>query len=112
MRTFIPEFCSFSHPKPCGWALVLVVGQCLSCRFLVASMHQDSLSAPCLHGLSLAAAHVLHCACSMDKLYDLMVMGLKYQLLCCCQTSELLQVGQELLRIYSPTALHTGRLSL
>eukprot|EP00891_Asterochloris_glomerata_P001292 jgi/Astpho2/1292/gw1.00024.48.1_t len=29
---------------------------------------------------------------SMDKLYDLMVMGLKYQLLCCCQTSELLQV--------------------
>lgn len=32
-------------------------------------------------------------ACSMDKLYDLMLMGLKYQLLCCRHPKDILQVG-------------------
>lgn len=30
--------------------------------------------------------------CSMDKLYDLMLMGLKYQLVCCKQPEDILQV--------------------
>ncbi len=31
--------------------------------------------------------------CSMDKLFDLMVMGAKYQLLCCTKSDDILQVG-------------------
>lgn len=34
--------------------------------------------------------YLLH---SMDKLYDLMTMGLKYQLLCATRLSQMLEVG-------------------
>ena len=76
---------------------------------LVASKHQNGLSAPLLLAFHLL---LLICACSMDKLYDLMVMGLKYQLLCCRQTSELLQVSQELLLVHSLTFIYMGMLSI
>ena len=65
---------------------------------LMANKHRNGLGAPFLLACHLL---LLICACSMDKLYDLMVMGLKYQLLCCRQTSELLQVSQEPLLVHS-----------
>ena len=82
-------------------------------RFLVASVHQDGLGAPLLQACHLLLLICCTVPCSMDKLYDLMVMGLKYQLLCCRQTSELLQVSQELLLVHSlDPSVHAVRLSL
>jgi hypothetical protein len=32
-------------------------------------------------------------ACSMDKLFDLMMMGYKYQIMCCTALQDMLQVS-------------------
>lgn len=44
----------------------------------------------------------LCCACSMEKLFDLMVMGLKYQVLACQQAQGILQVTSTLHIIHLP----------
>lgn len=46
--------------------------------------------APPMHGLRSLHTNTSH---SMDKLFDLMVMGAKYQLLACATHEEMIQVG-------------------